>query len=73
MTMDDNKIITLTLTKLEVASIQASLMSIAMELDAAANACDDDMEKKKDLESAITLIAIALKIVDQRREQEEQE
>ncbi len=71
--MDDNKIITLTLTKLEVASIQASLMSMAMELDAAADACDDDMEKKKDLESAITLIAIALKIVDQRREQEEQE
>lgn len=71
--MDDNKIITLTMTKHEVASIQASLASMAMELDAAADAYDDDMEKKKALESAITLIAIALKIGDQRKEQEEQE
>lgn len=71
--MDDNKIITLTLTKHEVASIQASLMSMAMKLDAAADACDDDMEKKKALESAITLIAITLKIGDQRKEQKEQE
>lgn len=71
--MYDNKIITLTLTKSEVASIQASLMSMAMELDAAADACDDDMEKKKALESAITLIAITLKIGDQRKEQKEQE
>ena len=71
--MEGNKIITLTLTKHEVASIQASLMSMALGLEAAADACDDDMEKKKGLESAITLIVIALKIVDQRREQEEQE
>lgn len=70
--MEDNKIITLALTKREVASIQASLMSMAMELDAAADAYDNDMEKKKALESAITLVAITLKIGDQRREQEEQ-
>lgn len=71
--MDDNKIITLTLTKHEVASIQASLMTVATQLDAAADACDDDMEKKA-LVSAITLVAIILlKIGDQRKEQEKQE
>lgn len=73
MTMDDNKIITLTLTKHEVASIQASLMTVATELYAVADACDDDMEKKKVLESAITLVAITSKIGDQRKEQEGQE
>lgn len=71
--MDDNKIITLTLTKHEVASIQASLMTVATELYAVADACDDDMEKKKVLESAITLVAITSKIGDQRKEQEGQE
>ena len=69
--MDDNKIITLTLTKHEVTSIQASLMTVATELYA--DACDDDMEKKKILESAITLVAITSKIGDQRKEQEGQE
>ena len=80
MTMDDNKIIILTLTKHEVVSLQASLMFVtislmsgAMEIDGTEDAHDDDMERQKALELAATLNVISKKIGDQRKEQEEQE
>lgn len=71
--MEDNKIITLTLTKREVVSIQASLMSVATTIEDAANTYDDDMKRQKDLELVATLDVISKKIGDQRKEQEEQE
>lgn len=71
--MEDNKIIILTLTKREVVSIQASLMCVAIEIEDAADAHDNDVERQKALELAITLDAISKKIGDQRKEQEEQE
>ena len=77
MTMDDNKIIILTLTKHEVVSLQASLMFVtislmsgAMEIEGTEDANDDDMERKKALELAATLNVISKKIGDQRKEQE---
>lgn len=78
--MDDNKIITLTLTKHEVVSLQTSLLFVTislmnegMEIEDTADAHDDDMERQKALELAATLNAISKKIGDQRKEQEEQE
>ena len=71
--MEDNKIITLTLTKREVASIQAFLMSVATTIEDAADAHDDDMERQEALELAATLNVISKKIGDQRKEQEEWE
>lgn len=71
--MEDNKIIILTLTKHEVVSIQAFLMNVATTIEDAANTYDDDMKRQKDLELVATLDAIAKKIGDQRREQEEWE
>lgn len=71
--MEDNKIITLTLTKREVVYIQACLMSVAMKIEDAADAYDVDMERQKDLELAAALDMIVKKIGDQRKEQEERE
>ena len=77
MTMDDNKIIILTLTKHEVVSLQASLMFAtislmggAMEIEDTADDHDDDMERREALELAATLNVISKKIGDQRKEQE---
>ena len=80
MTIDDNKIIILTLTKHEVVSLQSSLMFAtislmggAMEIEDTADDHDDDMERREALELAATLNVISKKIGDQRKEQEEQE
>ena len=77
MTIDDNKIIILTLTKHEVVSLQSSLMFAtislmggAMKIEGTADDHDDDIERREALELAATLNVISKKIGDQRKEQE---